>query len=148
MKLWKKLLITVAVLVLIGAGFIGFGLFKAGKAYTEKIEPEMKRYVRMTPKDQDEYVVSRLTDLYGLFYAKDETGQGEMVRKAINSDPAIRQAGIEWGRSVCANIVKDSKEISATLTDAEKEKYKREAENLEEKGERFQQEMRRVVPKK
>ena len=148
MKLWKKLLIAVVVLVLIGVGFVTYGLFQVGKVYTEKIEPDMKRYVQMTPKDQDEYVLSKLADLYGLIYAKDQSGQGDAVRKAISSDPAIRLAGIEWGRAVCANIVKDSKEISATLTDAEKEKYKREAENLEEKGERFRQALEKVVPKK
>ncbi|MBQ7516303.1 MAG: hypothetical protein IJS96_08485 [Schwartzia sp.] len=148
MKLWKKLLIAVVVLVLIGVGFVTYGLFQVGKVYTEKIEPDMKRYVQMTPKDQDEYVLSKLADLYGLIYAKDQSGQGDAVRKAISSDPAIRLAGIEWGRAVCASIVKDSKDITANLTDAEKANYKREAENLEEKGERFRQALEKVVPKK
>ena len=52
MKLLKKILIGIVVLIMIGVGLIGFGVFEAKKTYTEKIEPDMKRYVTMTSRSR------------------------------------------------------------------------------------------------
>ena len=148
MKLWKKILIGVFVLVVLAVGAVGFGIFKAHKAYTEKIEPDMKRYVTMTQQQQDEYVLSKLEDFYGLAYRINTSEEGKKAVEAMQSDPAIRQAGLVWGRSLCATIIKDSDEISANLSPQEKAKYVQEARDFDEKSERFQKELERITPKK
>ncbi len=148
MKLWKKILIGLFVLIAIGVGLIGFGMFKGYQMYTEKIEPDMKRYVTMTKQEQDQYVFSKLGDLYGFVDRLDDSEKGKAVHEAMMNDPAARQAGLEWGRALCAGIIKDSKEITATLSAADKAKYEKEAENFEAKNQRFQKELERLAPKK
>ncbi|MBQ8698986.1 MAG: hypothetical protein IJ812_00325 [Schwartzia sp.] len=147
MKLWKKLLIGVAVLAVIVVGLVGYGLFKAGKVYTEKIEPDMKRYVLMTQQEQDEYVLSRLTDLYEMVYRKDaQNEQHRAAAEAIKNNPSVRQAGLVWGRSICASIIINSAELSRNLSPADRAKYLREADDLDDKGEHFTKEMTRALP--
>lgn len=148
MKLWKKILIGVFVLAAIVVGLVGFGIFKAHKAYTEKIEPDMKRYVTMTRQEQDQYVLSKLGDLYGFASQLDHSEEAKAAQAAMMNDPACRQAGLEWGRAICATIIKDDRDISATLSAADKAKYEKEAKDFDDKNERFQKELERVSPKK
>lgn len=148
MKLWKKILIGIFVLAVIVFGLVGFGIFKAHQAYTEKILPDMKRYVTMTEQEQDQYVLSKLGDLYRFAYQINDSAAEKETFEAVQNDPAARQAGLVWGRAVCANIIKDDKNISPTLSAAEKAKYEKEAEDLHEKGERWKKEMERVAPRK
>ena len=148
MKLLKKILIGIVVLIMIGVGLIGFGVFEAKKAYTEKIEPDMKHYVTLTQQEQDEYVLSKLGELYSLSYKRDITPEQKAALNALQNDPAIRQTGLVWGRSLCAIIITESKDISATLSPEDKAKYKKEAEDFDSKSDRFQKEMERVLPKK
>jgi hypothetical protein len=63
-------------------------------------------------------------------------------------DSVARQAGLDWGRALCATIIKDNQGISDTLSAADKAKYVKEAEDFEEKNERFQKELERILPKK
>ncbi len=148
MKLWKKILIGVFVLAAIAVGLVGFGIFKAHKAYTEKIEPDMKRYVTMTRQEQDQYVLSKLGDLYGLVSKLDNSEAAKATEAAMMNDPACRQAGLEWGRAICATIIKDDRNISATLSAADRAKYEMEAKDFDDKNERFQKELERISPKK
>ncbi len=138
MKLWKKLLIGVLILGAIVVGLIGYGFFKIGKTYTQDIAPDMQRYVRMTQVEQDQYVLSRMGELTMKIYGEDKDGKGRAVVEAMNNDPALRQAGIGWGRSICASIIKDDKDIFDTLSAQDKRKYKEEADDLEDRGETFQ----------
>ena len=148
MKLWKKILIGLFVLAAIVVGLIGFGMFKAHQAYTEKIEPDMKRYVTMTRQEQDQYILTKMGDLYGFVDRMEDSAKGKAAYDAIMNDPVARQAGLDWGRALCATIIKDNKDISDTLSAADKVKYLKEAEDFEEKNKRFQKEMERIFPKK
>ncbi len=149
MKLWKKLLIGAAVLAVIVVGLVGYGVFKAGQVYTEKIEPDMKRYVLMKPQEQDEYVLSRLVELYDMVYQKGtKNEQNKAAAEAMKNNPAVRQAGLVWGRALCASFVKNSEEIFKTLSAEDKAKYSREAKDLDDKGEHFAKELEKVLPKK
>jgi hypothetical protein len=144
MKLWKKLLIGVLVLVALGIGIVGYGLFKMQKLYTEKIAPDMVRYTQMTSAEQDKYIVSRMEDLTMMIAGDDKDGTGKAVVEAMEKDPALRQAGIVWGRAICASIIKDNDDLSSRLTPAQKEQYKKEAEDLDDKSEHFQNMMRKA----
>ena len=143
MKLWKKILIGVLVLAAIGVGIAGYGIFKGYKLYTEKIAPDMIRYTQMTQAEQDQYIISRMEDFTTMIAGKDKDGKGKAVLQAMETDPELRQAGIVWGRALCASIIKDDRELSARLTPAQRAQYEREADDLDDKGERFTNMMKR-----
>ena len=42
MKWWKKLLIVVGILAVLGLGLLGYGAMKLGDLYNEKILPDMQ----------------------------------------------------------------------------------------------------------
>ena len=148
MKLWKKILIGVFVLAVVVAAFVGFGIYKSYQTYTQTIAPDMRRYVTMTQQEQDQYVLSKLGDLYGLVYRLDDSAKGQAARDALVNDPAIRQAGLIWGRAICATIILDDWNISNTLSPADRAKYAREADDLDDKGEHLKEEMeRRILPR-
>ncbi|MBR2179067.1 MAG: hypothetical protein IJ862_01555 [Selenomonadaceae bacterium] len=134
MKLWKKILIGIFVLMMIGLGIVVYGLSKVSDMYTEKIEPEMQRYVQMTTEEQDEFVIVHIGDLMGNFLKPDEL---QSFQELMTDDPEIRQAGIDWGRSACAVFIRDSENISAELSPEDKAKYIDEAEEYQQRFDRF-----------
>lgn len=144
MKLWKKLLIGLLVLAAIGIGAIGYGLFKVQKLYTEKIAPDMIRYTQMNSAEQDKYIISRMEELTTMIAGEDKDGKGKAVVEAMETNPELRQAGIVWGRALCASIIKDNSDIADKLTPEQKARYKKEADDLDDKGKRFQQKLREV----
>ena len=144
MKLWKKLLIGVLIVAAVGVGFVGYGLFKMQKLYSEKIAPDMVRYTQMTSAEQDKYIVSRMEELTTMIAGEDKDGKGKAVVKAMETNPELRQAGIVWGRAVCASIIKDDADLSSKLTPAQKEQYKKEAEDLDDKSQHFQDMMKKA----
>ena len=144
MKLWKKILIGVLVIAAIGIGALGYGLFKVQKLYTEKIAPDMIRYTQMAPAEQDKYIISRMEEFTAMIAGEDKDGKGKAVVEAMEKDPELRQAGIVWGRALCATIIKDNADISAKLTPAQRAQYIREADDLDDKSEHFQKMMMRA----
>ena len=145
MKLWKKILIGVFVLAVVAVGVTGFGLFKGYQAYKEKIEPDMKRYVTMTQQEQDAYVMSKMGDFCDFLYQRQSSDEKRSRLEAMENDPAVRRAALVWGRGICAAIIKDNWSISSTLSAADRAKYEREADDLDDKGERMQKEMQRFL---
>ena len=101
----------------------------------------MIRYTQMTQAEHDQYIISRMEDLTTMIAGKD--GKGKAVVQAMETDPELRQAGIVWGRALCASIIKDDRELSARLTPAQRAQYEREADDLDDKGEHFTNMMRR-----
>ena len=85
MNLWKKILIGVFILAAIVVGLVGFGIFKAHQAYTEKIVPDMKRYVTMTQQEQDQYVMSKLGELYAFTYKINDSEAEKAIIEAIQN---------------------------------------------------------------
>ena len=134
MKLWKKILIAFSILAVIGIGIFAYGIYKIEGTYTEKIVPEMKRYVQMTKEQQDEYVITHMEELLTT------TSQPEDLKyfqEAMKNDPEFRQAGVDWGRSICAVLIDMSEEISEGLSAEDKAKYKAEADARDERNDRF-----------
>ena len=58
-------------------------------------------------------------------------------QKAMKDNPELRQAGIDWGRSICAVFISMSEEIFAGLSEEDKAKYKAEAEENDTRGDKF-----------
>ena len=134
MKLWKKILIGIFVLVAIVIGVAAYGLYKIGDTYTEKIEPEMKRYVQMTKEQQDEYVIIHMEEFMGNFLEPEEL---QPFQEILKNNPEVRQAAIDWGRSACAILIIDSKDISAGLSPEDNVKYEAEREEYQQRYDKF-----------
>lgn len=134
MKLWKKILIGFFILAVIGIGLAAYGVSKISDTYTEKIEPDMKRYVQMTKEEQNEYVLVHMEELLATASQPEEL---KYFQEAIKNNPEFRQAGIDWGRSICAIFIVMSEEISGGLSEEEKAMYKAEADARNERDEKF-----------
>ena len=137
MKWWKKLLIAVGILAALGLGLVGYGVWKVSDVYTEKILPDMERYVQMTQEEQDKYVLAHMEDLIKSLQSDDTDDKVKLETEAIAKDPAARQAAIEVGRSMCAVMLSASDEISNKLSAADKAKYEEESKALDARGKAF-----------
>ena len=135
MKLWKKILIGVGILVLLGLGVLAYGLMKAGDVYTEKIEPDMVKYVQMTKEEQDKYVINHMEDLFKAIQ-RDDLNTGREL-EAMQKDENVRQAGVALGRSFCAGFINMSENITSKLTPEDKAKFKQEEADLEARRKHF-----------
>ena len=134
MKLWKKILIALLVLAVVGIGLLFYGVSKMGDVFTEKIEPEMKIYVQLTKEEQDEYVITHMEELFGNFLDPEEL---QSFQDDMNNDPEYRQACIDYGRSICATFIVDSKDIFSGLSPEDKAAYYSEKEEYRQRYERF-----------
>ena len=134
MKLWKKVLIGVAILAALGIGLLGYGVWKVSDVYEQKIQPDMQRYVQMTKEEQDKYVIAHMEDLLKSIQSDDTDEKVKLEYEAIEKDPASRQAAIEVGRSMCAVLLSASDDITSKLTAADKAKYEEEGKALEARG--------------
>ena len=134
MKLWKKILIALLALAVVGIGLVFYGLSKMGDVFTEKIEPEMKTYVLLTKEEQDEYVITHMEELFGNFLEPEEL---QSFQDDMNNDPEFCQAFIDYGRSICATFIVDSKEIFSGLSAEDKAAYFSEKEEYQQRLDRF-----------
>ena len=98
----------------------------------------------MTTAEQDKYVISRMEDLTTMIAGEDKDGKGKAVVEAMEKNPELRQAGIVWGRAVCATIIKDDEDLSSRLTPVQKAQYQKEADDLDDKSKHFQEKMRQA----
>ena len=140
MKWWKKLLITLGILLALGLGLLVYGAFKATDMYTEKVEPELKSYVQMDKAQQDKYIFSRMEELMKGIKSEDDHSEVsiQVQLEAMEKDEAIRRAGVEMGRSLCAHLIGITDSVNGTLSPEDKAAYEREAEALEERSDVFE----------
>ena len=144
MKTWKKVVIGIVAAGVVGLGVFTYGIVKLSNNVMEKLEPEMKQYVKMSTEEQDKYVIDNMENL--LFKLKQFDDEDSI--SLIKTNPAVRQAGIDVGRSLCASVIVDTDSIAAELTPAEKEKYKKEAAEAEARNDKFSKEMERALKNK
>lgn len=144
MKTWKKVVIGIVAAGVVGLGVFTYGIVKLSNNVMEKLEPEMKQYVRMSTEEQDKYVIDNMENLLLKLKQFDDEDSISLIK----TDPAVRQAGIDVGRSLCASVIVDTDSIAAELTPAEKEKYKKEAAEAEARDDKFSKEMERALKNK
>lgn len=144
MKTWKKVVIGIVAAGVVGLGVFTYGIVKLSNNVTEKLEPEMKQYVKMSTEEQDKYVIDNMENLLLKLKQFDDEDSISLIK----TDPAVRQAGIDVGRSLCASVIVDTDSIAAELTPAEKEKYKKEAAEAEARNDKFSKEMERALKNK
>ncbi len=143
MKLWKKILIGVGILVLLALGALGYGVMKVSDVYTEKIKPDMIKYVQMTKEDQDKYVLEHMEDLFKAVQKEDEKAGREL--EAMQKDENVRKAGLELGRSFCASFVNMSDDITEKLSPEDKAKFKQEEDALDARSKHFDEVMKKYT---
>lgn len=136
MQWWKKLLIVVGILAVLGIGLLGYGAMKVGDLYTENIKPDMQAYVQMTEEEQNQYVLSHMEKLMKSAQAEDKAVQLEL--EAMQNDPAAKEAGIALGRSMCALLLSASEDITDSLSPADKAKYEDEGKAIEARSNHFE----------
>lgn len=144
MKTWKKVVIGIVAVGVVGLGVFTYGIVKLSNNVMEKLEPEMKQYVKMSTEEQDKYVIDNMENLLLKLKQFDDEDSISLIK----TDPAVRQAGIDVGRSLCASVIVDTDSIAAELTPAEKEKYKKEAAEAEARNDKFSKEMERALKNK
>lgn len=144
MKTWKKVVIGIVAAGVVGLGVFTYGIVKLSNNVMEKLEPEMKQYVKMSTEEQDKYVIDNMENLLLKLKQFDDEDSISLIK----TDPAVRQAGIDVGRSLCASVIVDTDSIAAELTPAEKEKYKKEAAEAEARNDKFSKEMERALKNK
>ncbi len=144
MKTWKKVLIGLVILGVVGLGLFTYGIVKLSTNIMEKMEPDMKQYVVMTTEQQDKYVYEHMEEWVVTLKKFDGESDGSEL-DLIKTDPAVRQAGIDFGRSICATVIVDTDSIASVLTPEEKARYQKEADESDARGDKFSKEMERAV---
>ena len=136
MKLWKKILIGFFILAIIGIGLAAYGVSKISDTYTEKIEPEMKRYVQMTKEEQDKYLITQMEEIIVNVGDPEDL---QSFRDDMNNDPEFRQVFIDFERSFCANFIVRSKDIFSGLSPEDKVAYFSEKEEYWQRSDRLKE---------
>ena len=136
MKLWKKVLIVVAVLGVLALGALGYGVFKIGEQ-AEELESSMQRYVTMTSAEQDQYVLANMEEIFAIIPKSEQVPEWDRFMDALQNDPEIQKAATEWGRSVCAELLLDMESVTKNLSAEDKAKYRQEADVEKERSDRF-----------
>ncbi len=130
MKLWKKILIALLALAVVGIGLVFYEIYVP----TKKMESEMKTYVQLTKEEQDEFVITLMEETIFEFKNPEES---QAFQDMMNNDPEVRQAGIDWGRSACARVIVNSEDIFSGLSSEDKAAYYAEEEEYEQRYDRF-----------
>ncbi len=146
MKMWKKILMGVAVLGVVGAGLLTFGIVKVGDMYyAENIKPDMQNYVQMTTEEQDKYIMTRMDDLLKGVMSKDQSLEVKMESEAIARDDDSRQAAIELGRSICAAMITADEDITTKLSPEAMAMYQKEEQDMTSRSQHFEQVLQKYV---
>ncbi len=131
----KKILMIIGALVLVGIVVLGVTMCGVKQVAEEKLkekEPELRRYVQMTEVDQNAYVEKNMNELFNTIIGefKEDQEISKENLKNLEEDPEAKAAGIQLGRSIVAMFVISSENIVKDLSPADKDKYTKESEDL------------------
>ena len=138
-------MIGVGILALLVLGALGYGIMKVNDVYTEKIKPDMIKYVQMTKEDQNKYIINHMEEI--LKGVQEDDAEVQQQLEALRNDDASRQAGIEFGRSLCASLINVSDDITDTLSPEDKAMYKQEADAVDARSKHFDKVMKEYAKK-
>ena len=152
MKTWKKALIGVSiigVLGLIAVIIAGYGVFNHLDETMKAQEPMLRQYVKLSDAEKNQFVLDHIdNDMYEFvkFIDTEEQLKKEMAaaREKIMSDPAAKQAALDWGRGYYAYCITVSDSISAELTPEERAKFEAESKDMDNRQERLNKELKRL----
>ncbi len=137
MKSWKKTLLgIVAVLTVIGA-VAGYSLYRVEQDLSERLTADMQEYIKATPEIQDQYILTSIDDLLNRIPGTESWHHS--LPTALKKDPELRKAALAWGRSFCASVVVADENLYEKLTPEAKQKYQKEASEMESRGKNFKE---------
>ena len=141
----KKILIAVgilAVLGIVGIVFVGNKIDSAIKAR----EPEFRQYVTMTVEEQNAYVEKNIESFMQMI-SKEADTQGRAVIEKIKTDPELKTAAIDLGRSIVATFILANEDILKDLSTEVHNSLKSEAEQMDSRNNRFHDIIEKYIPK-
>ena len=141
----KKILIAVgilAVLGIVGIVFVGNKIDSAIKAR----EPEFRQYVTMTVEEQNAYVEKNIESFMQMM-TKEADSQGRAVIEKIKTDPELKTAAIDLGRSIVATFILANEDILKDLSTEIHNSLKSEAEQMDNRNNRFHDIIEKYIPK-
>lgn len=132
--MWKKILLVIVVILAVIGAFTIYGSYKVVDEAIKAKEPQLRQYVQMDEAAQNKYIVDNYMEVMdGIDLDKDgkpeEKAELELL-KQVNTNPDVRQALIEMGRSLMATAVLMSENVTNELSADDKAKYQQEFEQL------------------
>ena len=130
----KKVLLVVLVLLAIIGAFALYGGYTVVDDAIKLKEPQMRQYVQMDEAAQNKYIVDNYIEIMdGVDINKDGTPEQKAeleLLKQVNTNPDVKQALIEMGRSLMATAVLMSDNVTNELSADDKAKYQQERDQL------------------
>ncbi len=135
----KKILLTIAAILVAGGAMILYGTYKAADDFVQKNEPQLRAYAQMDEAAQNQYVTEHADEILtqAQAEAKPEDKANVDVLNKIKDDPAVRQAMNDLGRAIMAAAILHSDEIVKDLNAALKEKFEQEKSQLTGRLEKY-----------
>ena len=130
----KKILLAIlAILAIVGAVAL-YSTYKVVDTSIKLKEPQLRQYVQMDEAAQNKYIVDNYVEIMdGMDINKDGTPEQKAeleLFKQMNTDPNVKQALIELGRSLMATAVLMSDNVTNELSAENKAKYEQERDQL------------------
>lgn len=130
----KKILLAIlAILAIVGAVAL-YSTYKVVDTSIKLKEPQLRQYVQMAEAAQNKYIVDNYVEIMdGMDINKDGTPEQKAeleLFKQMNTDPNVKQALIELGRSLMATAVLMSDNVTNELSAENKAKYEQERDQL------------------
>ncbi len=130
----KKILLAIlAILAIVGAVAL-YSTYKVVDTSIKLKEPQLRQYVQMDEAAQNKYIVDNYVEIMdGMDINKDGTPEQKAeleLFKQMNTDPNVKQALIEMGRSLMATAVLMSDNVTNELSAENKAKYEQERDQL------------------
>ena len=143
----KKILIVAGILLVIGAiliGVAGYQVVKVADDFYQAREPELRQYVTMSVEEQNAYVEKNLTEFLTAAINNSDVEEDKKIWNQIKDNPETKAIGIEFGRSLVANVIIASDSIIADVKDDVKEKLQKEAEQFEARSNKLSQALEKI----
>ena len=131
----KKILLAVVILGVIAAAILGYGTYKVADDLIKQKEPQLRQYMQMDRAAQDKYISDNVAELLaGIDLNKDgkpeDKEQLEHFKQA-NTNPEIKQALTDVGRSFLSTVILTSDSLTKDMSADVKASYQKESDQLE-----------------
>ena len=137
----KKVLLGLVILGVIAFAIIGYGTYKVADEALKNKEPQLRQYIQLDEAAQEKYILENVNEfLVGIDIDKDgkpEDKEKLEKFKEINARPEVQKALAEFGRSFMATAITASENITKDLSPEVKEKYEKEAEQLDTRLDKY-----------
>ncbi len=149
----KKILIGVGILAVLAVIVLGVVANKVVGRFEEVLkekDPEFRQYITMTAGEQNAYVEKNLDNFLQLLSenTKADDEQTKKLFENMKTDPEVRAAGIELGRSIIASYILKSESLSKNLPEDAKEKFQQEESQFDARLDKYNESMKKYEPEK